>query len=118
MQHLAPDSTNLHHLPPSATAQQHPAAVRVTHRQPSGATINTATRLLIVGLAWLAAGLGSLLSLFAAYIGRADFGDGGASQMSVPAAAALVVLAIAAPVAAWLITRRLLRPSSRPSSED
>ena len=60
-------------------------------------------------LLWVAAILSSLASLFAAYLGRADWGDGGASQMPVPQVAGLVVLAALAPVVAWWLTRRLLR---------
>jgi hypothetical protein len=65
--------------------------------------------LLLIGAIWFIAMFGSATALFSAYLGRADWGDGGASQMSVPAAAALVVLAVLAPVIAWLLTRPLLR---------
>ena len=66
-------------------------------------------RYVLVALLWVVACLTSLLSIFAAWIGRADWGDGGAAQMSVPEAGGLVVLAVVAPVVAWWLTRRLLR---------
>lgn len=63
----------------------------------------------LVAVVWVVAVLTCLASLFAAYLGRADWGDGGASQMPLVEVAGLVVLAVLAPaVAAWL-TRRLLR---------
>ena len=65
--------------------------------------------LLLVGVIWFVAMLGAALALFSAYLGRADWGDGGASQMSAPAAVTLVILAVLAPVVAWLLTRPLLR---------
>ncbi|MBL0749607.1 hypothetical protein [Nocardioides baculatus] len=61
-----------------------------------------------VALLWGVAAATTLLSLFAAWLGRADWGDGGASQMPVAEAVALVVLAAVAPVAAWWLARKVL----------
>lgn len=77
--------------------------------QPPPRPLSKPVALLLLGSLWFVTMFGSALALFSAFIGRADFGDGGASQMSVPAAAALVVLAVAAPVAAVFLSRPLLR---------
>ena len=66
-------------------------------------------KLLLVAAVWVVATLCSLLALVAAYLGRADWGDGGASQMPVVEATGLVALAALAPAVAWWLTRRVLR---------
>ena len=66
-------------------------------------------RVLLVALVWVVAVLGALAALFSAYIGRADFGDGGASRMSAVDAALLLTLAVLSPALAWWVTKRLLR---------
>ena len=66
-------------------------------------------RLLALALVWLVAIAGAFAALISAYVGRADFGDGRGASMSVPEAAALVVLAVAVLAVAGWLTRRLMR---------
>lgn len=78
----------------------------------SSNSVRRAVALLLIAVVWIVAILGSLASLFAAYLGRADWGDGRPPE-SLASTAILVAVAVLALLAAGWVTRMVATHDGR-----